>query len=81
MLVWRMEMKSWQQKWESLKKQDKIRSKSNDDLEKYERREIFVIGVVPKSCEEECKKITINLAGKLGLELERDDIKAEHCIS
>ena len=64
-----------------LEKKDKIRSKTIDDLEQYGRREMFEIGGVPRSREEDCEKIAINLADKLGLGLERDNIEAAHRIS
>ena len=61
-----------------LEKNDKIRSKSIDDLEQYGRREMVEIAGIPRFRDEDCEEITLKLGAKLGIDLNHHDIEAAH---
>ncbi len=64
-----------------LEKRDKQRVKAIDDLEQYGRREMIEIAGFPRSDDENCENLVLQLADKVGVELDTHGIEACHRIS
>ena len=64
-----------------LEKKDDQRVKAIDDLEQYGRREMPEFGGIPRNDKENCEQIVLNIAGKIDIPLQEDDIEACHRIS
>ncbi len=63
-----------------LEKKDQVRAISIDDLEQYGPREMVKIAGIPRSKDEDCEVIAINVGSKLGVEYEHDIIKSSYHI-
>ena len=64
-----------------LEKKDDQRVKAIDDLERYGRREMLEFCGIPRDDKENCEQIVLNIAGKIDIPLQEDNIEACHRIS